>query len=451
VRRLLVALLLVATPAHASVYDIYGANPRGLSMGQALTAAVTDYTATYYNPAALTVLERMSYGIGFQASFPFLEVERALPFCGGSASACAQQYGPGGSSRFDSVLPRAFSGFTLGALTPFGGLLDNRVAFGITAYLPANNLIRAEGLDPQRPQFYAYQSLPDKFNILGALAYKPVDWLSLGLGFQVLANLDGDVRLELDVLNHTYERADIVVKVKPKANLTAGLLFMPTDELRVGVAWRGELDLFYRLPVTAELGSPLRLAIDVSETVLYQPHQIAFGISYRLADPDLLLSADLVWSLWSMAPDPSPHVSLDVGGSLIDGLGLGETLDVNTAGRTLELGFVDTLSPRFGLEYTPIRWMTLRGGYLYRPTPAPRQTGATNYLDNDAHGASLGLAFTFSDPLDVHPNPVVLEAGNQLTILSRRTVFKASESDPVGDLSHGGLVYSVGISVSHSY
>jgi hypothetical protein len=349
------------------------------------------------------------------------------------------------------VLPRAFSGFTLGALTPFGGLLDNRVAFGITAYLPANNLIRAEGLDPQRPQFYAYQSLPDKFNILGALAYKPVDWLSLGLGFQVLANLDGDVRLELDVLNHTYERADIVVKVKPKANLTAGLLFMPTDELRVGVAWRGELDLFYRLPVTAELGSPLRLAIDVSETVLYQPHQIAFGISYRLADPDLLLSADLVWSLWSMAPDPSPHVSLDVGGSLIDGLGLGETLDVNTAGRTLELGFVDTLSPRFGLEYTPIRWMTLRGGYLYRPTPAPRQTGATNYLDNDAHGASLGLAFTFSDPLDVHPNPVVLEAGNQLTILSRRTVFKASESDPVGDLSHGGLVYSVGISVSHSY
>ncbi|GMV41975.1 MAG: hypothetical protein AMXMBFR64_36910 [Myxococcales bacterium] len=443
-RRLAALIVALAAPAQASVYDSYGANPRGMSMGQALISAVTDYTATWYNPAALTMLGQMSFGLGFQASFPFVDVERGRAVCTGSDCGA-------GTSPFDSVLPEPFSGFTLGVLTPFGGIFENRVAFGISAYLPANNLIRAEGLDPQRPQFYALQSLPDKFNVLGGLAYRPVDWFSFGIGFQVLANLDGAVDLKLDVLNHAFERADIVVRVKPKANLTAGLLFEPVPGLRLGAVWRGELDLSYDLPVQADIGAAIQLKIGVSETVLFQPHQVGFGVSYALDEPRLLLSADLVWSLWSRAPDPSPHVSLDVAGTLVEGLGIGSTLDVNTAGRTIDMGFVDTLSPRFGVEYTPVYWFTVRGGYFFRPTPAPRQTGATNYLDNDSHGGSLGFAFTFEDPLEVHRTPIVLELGNQLTALSRRTVRKADRDDPVGDLSHGGLVYSVGVSVSHNY
>ena len=444
-------MVCLASPAAASVYDTYGANPRGMSMGQALISAVTDYTATWYNPAALTMLGQMNFGLGFQASFPFVDIERGLPVCARSPDECAGRLGGDRYSPFDSVLPEPFSGFTLGVLTPFGGIFDNRVAFGISAYLPANNLVRAEGLDPQRPQFYTLQSLPDKFNILGAIAYRPVDWISLGIGFQVLANLDGSVDLKLDVLNHTFERADVVVRVKPKANLTAGLLFEPTHGLRIGAVWRGELDLSYDLPVEADIGDAIRLLIGVSETVLFQPHQIGLGVSYALDEPSLLLSADVVYSMWSRAPDPSPHVSLDVAGSLVEGLGIGNTLDVNTAGRTIDMGFVDTLSPRFGVEYTPVYWVTVRGGYSFRPTAAPRQTGATNYLDNDSHGASFGVAFTFADPLEVHQSPIVLELGNQLTLLARRTVRKTDEDDPVGDLSHGGFVYSVGVSVSHSY
>ena len=450
---LLVLLLLGASaPAHASVYDMYGVNPRGLSMGQALTAAVRDYTAAYYNPAALATTDgEMNFGLGFQASFPQLDVDRALPFCGDGADACTQRYGVGGYSPFGNIDPRAFSGFTLGALTPFGGLLDNRVAFGICVYLPANNLIRAEGLDPQKPQFYAYQSLPDKFNILAALAYRPVDWVSLGVGVQVLANLDGSVNLDLDVLNHRYDRTDLVVKVRPKANLTAGLLFEPVAGLRIGAAYRGDLDLYYDLPVVADLGTLLELEIAAAETVLYTPHQISAGVSYELAEPHLVFAVDVLYAMWSLAPDPSPQVTLNLGGELLEGFGLADTLDVNMAGRKIDLAFVDTLSPRVGVEYAPAYWVTLRGGYFFRPTPAPKQTGATNYLDNDAHGVSLGVAFTFKDPFEVHPNPTVLDVGNQLTLLNRRTVYKTAEDDPVGDLSHGGLVYSVGISVSHSY
>lgn len=450
-RLLVLMLLAVAVPAQASVYDTYGANARGMGLGQAMISAVTDYTATWYNPAALTFQGRMNFGLGFQASFPFLNIERGLRVCTASPADCAAQLGGGRYSPYDNVLPDPFSGFTLGALTPFGGVFDNRVAFGISAYLPANNLIRAEGLDPQKPQFYAFQSLPDKFNILGAIAYRPVDWVSIGVGFQVLANLDGEVDLSIDVLNNTFERADILVRVKPKANMTAGVLFEPTHGLKLGAVWRGELDLNWELPVDAKLGEPIRLVIGLAETVLFQPHQVGFGVSYELEDPKLLFSADVLYSMWSRAPDPSPHVSLDVTGALVDGLGLGGTLDVNTAGRTIDMGFVDTISPRFGVEYTPLYWMTLRGGWFFRPTPAPRQTGATNYLDNDTHGASLGFAFTFEDPLEVHPRPVVVELANQLSFLTRRTVRKVDADDPVGDLSHGGLVYSVGVSVSHSY
>ena len=77
-RAAVVGLGLAAAPvARASVLDIYGLNPRGTAMGNAQTAVADDYTATVYNPGALTQKKQTSVGAGFIATFPGLFIDRA--------------------------------------------------------------------------------------------------------------------------------------------------------------------------------------------------------------------------------------------------------------------------------------------------------------------------------------------------------------------------------------
>ncbi len=142
---------------------------------------------------------------------------------------------------------------------------------------------------------------------------------------------------------------------------------------------------------------------------------------------------------------------MDLGGRLLEGLGLGDDLDLSVRSNPVELGFVDTVAIRAGFEWTPLYWLDIRTGYFFRPTPAPRATSVTAYLDNDAHVISLGAAFRFMDPFDVHPTPTTISFAAQASVLPRRTVYRDTAGDPVGDLSHGGAIYTLAIDVSHSY
>lgn len=444
------AAALVPVDVSAGVFDVYGFDARAMGLGQAVTAAVDDYSATYYNVAALAVPKQITFGIGLHVAFPQLYVDRRLPFCGRGADVCSSRFGD-----LYSTVPTAksetFAGLNLGVISPLGGWFQNRVAVGFGLHLPLHNLLRAEALDPAKPQFYMYGSLPDTFALVGGIAGEPVDWLSFGVGFQVLADMAGDVELNVDTFSGTFESTELVVDVKPKANLTAGVLVRPADGLTVGLAWRGDLDLVFSLPVVAKLGGLADVVLDIGGTVLYTPHQFAFGVSYQIKEPSLLVSADLVYSLWSFASDPSPRISVDLQGGLVEGLGVGSALDVGTNTRPIQLGLTDTWSPRLGLEWGPVHWLKLRTGYQFRPTPSPIQGGPTNYLDNHAHGVGFGASFSFFDPFEAHRTPIEIHVGNSFMVLAPRKVDKVEANDPVGDLEHGGFVYSASLTVIHRY
>ena len=450
-RRTLLALCVcVAASAHASIFDIYGFNARALGMGGALTAPVDDWTATFYNPAAITRQKRVTFGAGFMLTVPELSVGRSVPICLDAPSACTALYGATWSDR-DTVLPGTFSGVTLGWVIPFGGIFDNHLAFAFAVYLPTVNIVRAEALDPQTPQFYMYQNLPDQLVILASLAYEPLDWLSLGFGIQVLANVYGTASFDLDVVNGTLNRQDINVELRPKAAVTGGMHIEPMHGLRIGVTYRQAIGLEFGLPADIDVGEVAGLQLDVKGRVLYSPHQINTGVSWSFDRPKLTLSAEVDVALWSQAPDPSPRVAVDFKGKLLDAFGLQDAIDVATEAPPVELHFKDTVSPRIGVEWAPAEWVKLRGGYFYRPSPAPRASGPNSYLDNDVHGFAFGAAFIYDDPLGVHRKPVSLEIGNQFGWLPSRTVYKDNVNDPVGDLQHGGFTYSLGVSVNHSY
>ena len=93
-RRLLVLLVLLGSlPAGANIFDIYGFNPRGISLGSAMVSEVDDYTATFYNPAALTRHKHITLGGGFTFSIPRLTVGRSVPVCLNGRAACNAAHG----------------------------------------------------------------------------------------------------------------------------------------------------------------------------------------------------------------------------------------------------------------------------------------------------------------------------------------------------------------------
>ena len=433
--RPIVALLALAPAAAASVLDIYGFEPRGAAMGNAQAAVADDHTATFYNPAGLTRRKKVSVGAGFIATFPHLEIDRA--------------YAGPRAGYVDHRLPPDFFGFDLGALFPLGGRFDDRVAVGVSVYLPTVNVLRGEGIDPQVPQFYRYQSLPDKFVVLAAAAVEITDWLSVGAGVQVLASLDGAVDVQLELANRRVRSQAVEVEVTPTAAMVAGLLVTPLPALRIGASYRHALQLDFALPTRIVIDDLIDLDIDIVGTVLYSPHYLNLGVAYDILPADLLISAELSYAFWSLAPDPSPTFSIDIGGELVDGLGLGERLDVGT-GAPVELSFRDVPILKVGLEHRPHPRVRLRAGYTWRPTPAPVPTGTYNYVDSDAHVLAVGAGFSFADPLEVRRNPVTLDVVYQATLLSEQSVQKSLGAlDPVGDYTSHGVIHSFGVAFRH--
>ncbi len=435
-KRLAVLLCLAATPARASVLDLYGFNPRGTAMGNAQAAAADDYTATFYNPAAMTQRKQVNVGAGFVLTSPRLHVDRDHP--------TPAQRG------IAAELPPDFSGVNLGALFPLGGKFDHRVAVGLAMYLPTLNLLRGEGVDSRVPQFYRYQNLPDKYVLLASLAFEIGPWLSLGAGVQTLAGLDGGVELDLEVANRRVRERAVQVNVFPTAAPVAGLFSRPIPPLRLGASWRSELQLDYSLPSAIRIDDLLDLNLDIGGTVLFSPHTFNFGAAYDVAPWHLLVSAEVSYELWSRAPDPSPRFTVDIAGEIPEGLGIGEALDIGN-GAPVVLNFRDVPVFKAGVEHHPGGGrFSVRAGYTWRPTPSPVPTGAFNYIDNDAHILAAGAGISFADPLEIQQQPLHVDVVYQATLLVEQQVAKSrGAADPVGDYSAGGTIHSFGISLRH--
>ncbi|MCB9728471.1 MAG: outer membrane protein transport protein [Deltaproteobacteria bacterium] len=433
--RLALALLLAnATAASANVYEIYGFGPRAIGMAGAMTAAATDYTATYYNPGALTADKQARLGLSFSLNRPRLYVDRRVA-----------------DPEAATELPPTNLGFAVGWLYSFGGIFRDRLALGLSFHLPSKRLARVQAVDANVPHFTLYQSLHDKLLLHASVAGEIVPGLSLGAGVQVLANLSGTARLDLDVIDGRFEQRSVSVELTPTVSAIVGLHLRPIEGMAIGFAWRQANSVSFALPVTVAEGEALTLDFDVRQTVLYSPHQLALGFSYLFDALDLTVAIDASLSLWSKAPDPSTQIRGDIGGALLDGLGLGDALDLSLDTPRTSPGFRDTVNVRIGFEWQARPFLLLRTGYGFRPTPVPRQTGLSAYLDNDAHIVALGAGFVFQDPLKVHVHPIQLDLGFMASVLPRRTVVRDTPGDPIGDLSHGGVVWTVSASISHAY
>ncbi|MCC6809468.1 MAG: hypothetical protein IT381_18715 [Deltaproteobacteria bacterium] len=431
-------VLCSARSAHANWFDLFGVGGRGAAMGSAMTAAADDWTATYYNPALLTLAPTPTFGFGYALMAPKLDMALINT-----------------SPAYEPRQTQFQSGINAGFSMPMPGRLGERLHMGLVAFIPIGPLVRVRMIDSSMPHFFAYDYAPGTFVISTALGLEITEWLRVGFGVHILASLVGGADMSLDIANGRFplKNMDAALFITPSP--TAGIAVTPVAGLSLAVSYRGQISVDVNIPAKAHIeGLAADLDLNISGTTQWKPHQINFGAAYMIPKFPLLLAVDCTYALWSLAPDPTLQVALALTGDDIARLGLLGVLDAPTPGNERKLPpgyFSNTFSFRAGAEYRAIDWFAIRAGYNLRPSHVPVQTSGTNLLDNDTHTLSLGLGFRFKDATKFFTGYFSIDTTAQLGLLPQRQHIKDTADDPVGDLSAGGSLFNFSVMLSYLF
>ncbi len=421
---LLAAALLVPVAARANPFELFGFTPRGVGLGGAMVGLADDLAGSFYNPAGIIGHTKTEFGIGFADTVPALHINRDKASTANTTSADAP------------AAPR----FEFGLIFPLGGLFKDRLVLGLGFGHPLGSLVKVQTTDQAHPQFYMYQSKPQRFALDAAIGLKIIDGLSIGGGASVLAQQIGTVRFAVDVAARRFVARDINIELNTVLTPSLGILIEPTDALKIGFSWRKESQLFYAQPTDINLGDIGDLKLDVQGIAQYWPHVFSAGASYRTLENKLLVSFQLDYLVWNRAPRDQVQVTITPSGPVLDGLGLSDILGFKS--QDVSPGFVNILVPHLGVEYQAAEMVTLRAGASVRPPVTPDQVGTTNYYDNFTETFSGGATFRFTDPLKVFTEAVSFDVGFSVMIANERQASKTQSADATGGASYGGALFT---------
>lgn len=369
---LAIALLVGLAPASANpTQDQLGFGARAKAMGGAGTAIANDSSATYYNPAGLSLCEENQ--ITLEVAHLVYGLDTKSP---GDAAA--------------PVDPHDRTAVSIGSCHH----LPHRLSLGFALDTGVQRALRLDQSSlNDAPVFALYGAQLETVSLMAALSYRLSKKLSIGLGGSVLANSNLGVGIGVPVIGNEQElSADIVWDFDPTASLHAGVSYQATRELRLGAVLR--TPLYHKLEgeVTATVdvaGVLLDVDLLVESVAWYSPLQAAIGAAYQLGD-SILLAADLTWYRWSAYPGPALRISpLDPNDSVAAGLNYPPEEEAN---------FKDIVVPRLGAEIMLSEKMAVRSGLSYRASPAPLPSASqrANILDANVAALSLGGGYSWT-------------------------------------------------------
>ena len=385
------ALVLAAPQAlFASAYEVYGSGSRGASMGGAFAALADDYSALHYNVAGLIADKRAKASSGFLYAQPYLKVNSE-----------------------DQHLPD-FQAMVMGISTPIPleGGLENKIGFGMNILLFGEPdifspyVLEGKLKDVKEPHFLVFDNGVARLVLLLGLAAELHPSLLIGIGTHWMI----DIYAPGAGTYHSPTGFPDVVGTMGFRSLFVpvyGVLFKPGEiserfsRLRIGFSYRERWKEELNLGLGGELGVGIQL--DMPVTFRYVPREAYLGFAYDFTD-NFTLSFDIGWENWERYQATAGFFRM-----YLDALGTSIGAEVEFP----EEDFHDIWVPRIGGEYrytsSPEFTWAFRGGYYYKPSPAPMQSGISNYLINDHHVFSLGLGVTiagkyFENPLivDLH-------------------------------------------------
>ena len=425
-----------ASPARASVPDAYGFGSRAAAMAGAVSGDAVDFSASYYNPAGLADAPGVSVGVGYMYDWQNLRV-----------SGLDTEVGP-------------VHGVVGGVVAP-GELFGLPFAFGIAVHLPDDGLSYINARRQGVPRWELYDSRSQLLYLSANLAIRPVDWLSIGGGVAYLSATRGTfgIRGRANVLSPFSSALEHEVD----ADLTAvrfpqvGVHVQIEDWLGIGLTYRGESKLDLTLSAHLEgvvdfagIDVPLLYELEAHTVSAFTPHQLELGLSFQRVKR-LRVNVDLTWMHWSSYDSPTAEIDALLDIEPPPGTSL-DLPDAPAPTRIIAPEFVDTVVPRFGVEYrVPLGdegegsvELPVRAGYAYEASPVPDQSGETNLIDADRHTLTLGAGVAWNRPCDEITGALTLDVHGTFSVLPERVVLKSSPADFVGDYRASGTIFGFG-------
>ena len=356
---------LAGTIAYAGGYRVSVQGQRALAMGHTGVAVVNSAELGFFNPAGLVYLEN-KLTISAGASAVFSDVAWQNEEFGQSASTD----NPVGTPFYFYASYKA----------------NDWLSVGLSVYTPYGSTVEWE-------DDWAGSHLVNNIS-LQAIYIQPVasvkisEQLSIGGGpIFVTGAVNFNRNLNRTLTDIEGNRANVTIDASGvnEWGWSAGALYSPTEDFRIGVNYRSEITMnaeggeadFENIPNT-----PMAPFSDTTfDASLPLPAELTVGASYQMNEK-WLFAFDFNRNFW----------------------GVYESLDIEFANGVVSenpRAYEDSNIWRFGLEYTATDKFTLRAGYYYDESPVQEGYFAPETPRNDSMGFTAGLSLDVTSSLAI--------------------------------------------------
>lgn len=357
-------LALPTSTAFAAGFFIQEQSAAGLGAAFAGQAAMPrDASTIFYNPSGLPHLDQAQANLGVHVLAPYSELAD-----NGSSNTLGLPVNAGndGGNPYDfSVVPNAYFA------TPLDKEKKLWAGFGLSAPFGLSN----EYNDQWFGRFDSTSSELTTLDLQPSIAYKPTDWLSVGVtGIAQYA----DAELESRTFDSTVPtEADQVIKGDDWSyGYNVGIMLKPQAATRFGASYRSEINH------TLEGSFRINNGKSDAQAELNLPAIASFGLAHDFNDRWTgLLGAK--WFGWNSFQE------IDVN---VDNVGAVPAL-TGTQPAPVVQNYKTTWAFSAGAEYKYSDQWTLRGGYQFDETPTRDKYRTTRTPDGDRNWFALGTTY----------------------------------------------------------
>jgi len=421
---LLFALAAPVSPARGSFFNTFGADARGMALGNAMAAISKGWGSVYYNPAALALSEDIEFSVGVFSANPSIKTE----FVQGPDQDLVQF--PRQPPSLDTLTGPAF-----GLVLPIQRMTSKRLpmpwAIGFGFFLPRQALVTTRVFDKTFPFDVVFQERNASLAFHFGISTRITSAVYLGVG--LVSQFVTPVNVQLT------ETADNPVELTARLGapaLLAGVLIRPMEKLRIGLVYRQETKIESSWTAMVQTRIPIgdsgfalyrQTTLERQYVSGFDPENVSLGAAYRITER-WRITGEVTWNNWSSYSGP--------------------------LGDPLEPTFNNTLVPRIGVIYRITRKLEVRGGFYYEPTPVTNQATGFYPIGNDRFVPSIGVGYTFNAPWGILAKPLTVDGFFQYHLLASEEWTRAVPSNPITrdpDLTSSGSVYNMGVELTFRF
>lgn len=357
-----ISLLLMAGKAQSGGYAIPPQTAKSESMGGAAVAGVSDPSAVYVNPAALTQID----GNQLQAGITYINTISSIKNSGVKSR----------NIHDDDFLPNLFANYRIP---------NSNVSLGIGSYTPFG---LATSYNPDAiTRYAAIRSELRTLYITPSIAWEPLPYLSIGAGISFVHSSGtlsraiffgpfGDGHLRITDTDDAY-------------GYKFGVLIKPIRDVKFGLTYTGSVDLNFTSANVKFRDAPgaggASASTRASGIHLPAPAVINAGLNWQ-ATPNWEVELQYDYTRWSEFKHLKASFSRPL--PALGGL-------VPITGFLLPQNWKDSSSIRIGTAYKAAGSLELRGGLAFDETPIPSSTLGPAIPGADYVSVTGGVGYTW--------------------------------------------------------